>query len=184
MPSLLAPLCVLTFLSLLISYHLHSCTLATLKWNICVRKALLLLLLLILLACLGQSMLTALMTLLGSILLGATHMSWATIFLKAPGRWVLLHFCSFSFLFLHLNTCSYNLSFKIYPTVQKCEELVWLGENTLGSCMEAGMMRMMMVVVVAMVGRFRVDFESSTKQRRFRWSCRQTNRHRHKHSLA
>ena len=32
----------------------------------------------------------------------------------------------FSFLFLHLNTCSNNLSFKIQPTVQEHEELILL----------------------------------------------------------
>ena len=30
---------------------------------------------------------------------------------------------------MHLNTCSNNLSFKIQPTVQKHEKLVWLAGN-------------------------------------------------------
>ena len=109
----------------LISHHLHSCTLVTLKWNICVRRALLPVLLLIPLVFIGRSMPMTLMALLGSALLAAIQMSLATPFLKAQGRWVLLHPCSLSFLLLHPNTCSNNLSFKIQPTVQEHEELVW-----------------------------------------------------------
>ena len=50
-------------------------------------------------------------------------------FPKGTGQWVLFHPCSFSFLFLHLNTCSNNLSFKIQPTVQEHEELILLTRN-------------------------------------------------------
>ena len=113
----------------LISHHLHSCTLVTLKWNICVRRALLLVLLLILPTCLGRSMPMALMASLRSVLLGAIQMSRATFSLKAHGRWVLFHSCSLYFLFLHPNTCSNNLPFKIQPTIQEHEELVLLAGN-------------------------------------------------------
>ena len=33
--------------------------------------------------------------------------------------------CSLSILLLHPNTCSNNLSFKIQPTIQEHEELIW-----------------------------------------------------------
>ena len=101
----------LLLLFILICHHLHSCTLVTLKWNTCVRKALWQVLSLILPACLGRSMLTALTALLGSTLLAAIQMSQAIPSLEAPGRWVLFHPCSLSFLSLHLNICSNNLSF-------------------------------------------------------------------------
>ena len=97
----------------LTNHHLHFCTLVTLKWNTCVKRALLSMLLLILPIRLNRSMLTTLMALLGSALLAAIQMSQATLSLKAHRWWVLIHSCSFSFPFLHLNTYSNNLSFKI-----------------------------------------------------------------------
>ena len=78
---------------------------------------------------LGRSMPMALMALLERALLAAIQMSQATPFLKAPRQWVLFHPYSFSFLSLHLNTYSNNLSFKIQPTVQEHEELVLLAGN-------------------------------------------------------
>jgi len=113
----------------LISHHVHSCSLITLKWNICVRRVLLPVLLLILPICPSQSIPTALMALLGSKLLGAIQMSRATPSLKAPGWWVLFYPCSLSFLLLHPNTCSNNLILKIQPTILEHEELVWLVGN-------------------------------------------------------
>ena len=74
-------------------------------------------------------MLTTRMALFEGILLGVTQMSQATPSLKAPGQWVLFHPCSLSFLSLHLNTCSNNLSFKIQPIVQEHEELVLFAGN-------------------------------------------------------
>ena len=109
----------------LINHCLHSCTLVTFKWNICVRRSLLLVLLLVLPIFVGRSMPTALIALLGSALLATIQMSRATPFLKAHRRWVPLHPCSLSFLLLHPNTCSNNLSFKIQPTIQEHEELIW-----------------------------------------------------------
>lgn len=42
------------------------------------------------------------------------------------GTWAV---SSLSFLLLHPNTCSNNLSFEIQPTIQEHEELVWLKGN-------------------------------------------------------
>jgi len=49
--------------------------------------------------------------------LGAIQMSRATPSLKAHKRWVLFYSYSLYFLFLHPNTYSNNISFKIQPTM-------------------------------------------------------------------
>ena len=142
----------------LISHHLHSCTLVTLKWNTCARKALLLVLLLILPACLGRSMPTALTAFLRNALLAAIQMSWSTPSIKALGWWVIFHPCSFSFLFLHLNTCFNNLSLKIQPIVQEHKDLILLATNVKLELTEysrqlygGGMTRMMTMMMMMMM---------------------------------
>ena len=75
MPSLTIPVCVH---APLISFNQSSSALVTLKWNTCLRRALMPVLLLILLICPSLSSLSmpmALMALLKSILLGAIQMS-------------------------------------------------------------------------------------------------------------
>ena len=117
MPFLISTVCVLASLISLQSVIICIlCTLVTFKRNTCVRLALLLVLSLILPVCPSWSMLMAQKALLGSVPLAAIWMSQTTLFLMAHDRWVLFHSCSLSFLFLHPNTCSNNISFKIQPT--------------------------------------------------------------------
>ena len=65
---------------------LHSCTLVTFKWNICIRLALLLVLLLTIPTYLDQSMLIALTALLERVLLSVIQMSRVIPFLRAHGQ--------------------------------------------------------------------------------------------------
>ena len=130
MPSLIATVCVLASLTPLQSVIICIlCTLVTFKQNTCVRLALLLVLSLTLSVCPSRSIPMALMALLGSLPLGTIQTSQATLFLVAHGQWVFFHSYSLFFLFLHPNTCSNNLSFKIQPIVQEHEDLVWLAGN-------------------------------------------------------
>ena len=129
MPSFIVSVCVLTLLIFFNqSYHLHSYTLVTFKWNIYVRRALLPMLLLIP-PRLPWSVYAY----------GPDGFAWerpigrntnmATPFLKAPRQWVIFHPYSLSFLLLLPNTCSNILSFKIQPTVYEHKELIWLAGN-------------------------------------------------------
>ena len=175
----------------LISHYMHSCPLITLKWNICVRRVLLSVLLLILPICLGRSIPTALMALLGSVLLGAIQMSRATPSLKAPGWWVVFYPCSLSFLLLHPNTCSNNLIFKIQPTILDLKELVWLTGN-----LKLEMIEYSRQLYGGKDGEEEDDdggdgaggLESTPshqpRKRRFWWSYTDRHRHRHRHSIV
>ena len=88
----------------------------TFNWNTCIKMPLLLVFPLTLLICLGRSMLTTLMVLLGSVSCLVIPISWVTLFWKAHRQWVLFHFF---FLFLLL------LLFSPFRTHFCTLDLIW-----------------------------------------------------------
>ena len=107
-------------------HHLHSCTLVTIKWNTCIKLALQLVLSLTFPVYPSQSMLMALMVLLGSVPLAAIKMSQATLFLMVHRRWVLFH-SSFTFLAslnLYPNTIFFQFSLP-YKSMRSSFGLWW-----------------------------------------------------------